>query len=1001
MQQQQLHYQGDMLPQYNMTTPMQTNQLPDNYFTHPPPPRQMPPPPSYPNSMQVKGMNQQQYQMPYQSQPSPLNLDDLTSPISTSMTSPSFGCHTSVTPPLVGIHGLASPVTPNAPSPMYTSLPSPMNPPMNTPQPLPITSPMHPAMTPPLTSPAPRKGSVSRRASRQKSNSIEATTSIDMQDLTDIGFNQQFDVMNTEDMNNPMAFTPQNPGVSPGHNVNYMQRGLVSPVRTQSMVGYHTPLQHQHSNNRSSNFPFDQDMMYDNEFTRSNPLRGKLSNPPSFMPPMSAANINAENSNEMKVSEMFDEQEMSAPPSYHSSQPISGQNNDDTDVFTFDDNKPPSKISMPDQQQRNKQEIQQRMATSTPALPSQQSHDITTKPVITTTSNIPAMHKPLVRQNAMFKGSSQAAKPTTVGQTKLSDGKERKKKGSTKDDGKAAPRRRGRPPSIDKKEHSVKRKKVETFVASSEDNEVRPKIVLNVQLNNKGVPISSITKTKPVPPETPPQPEKVAPVPATTSSSKAVQDLQGFPADFQRYLNNQAEMHRKKKEKKLVTGSLSPITTQSSKNNGKAASGQSNTAVIKGNAPSGSRNQFTPIKSASVSAGSKSNVSRPVPSGPPSPQPKQSSTGFQTKGGVAGVRHRKSSIIEVVDMLHAGQAPGAHAKATTPTATTAQRTTGSVLKSYDRQQSSSETNSALKLKPTPLTQGKTSTQSTTAVKLGGKSPAGGSSGKSSVAIKQVLSKSPSFAAKHGTIVNRANTVRKESKQKSIVVPVSKSPPKNTALDPKMKLTLSKIQEFASAQTFKPMNVETKQTRPAILRPSSGGKSPGRTPTPPQNRAIHRSETLQALLKGRKSPSHAAVPSMSPTENLSSRPSSSLSVISDEDDKMSSKTAVAGISPFMRKQLAQQEGTGNPNRIEPVATGPIDNPGTPENKLVIDDAPGDKFVAVQQDVPSTKHVLPPTNTAPASTPVLEAVAPSADFTMSPSISDNQCLPDDDLMNAAVS
>uniref|UniRef100_H2XSS7 Uncharacterized protein n=2 Tax=Ciona intestinalis TaxID=7719 RepID=H2XSS7_CIOIN len=201
MQQQQLHYQGDMLPQYNMTTPMQTNQLPDNYFTHPPPPRQMPPPPSYPNSMQVKGMNQQQYQMPYQSQPSPLNLDDLTSPISTSMTSPSFGCHTSVTPPLVGIHGLASPVTPNAPSPMYTSLPSPMNPPMNTPQPLPITSPMHPAMTPPLTSPAPRKGSVSRRASRQKSNSIEATTSIDMQDLTDIGFNQQFDVMNTEDMN--------------------------------------------------------------------------------------------------------------------------------------------------------------------------------------------------------------------------------------------------------------------------------------------------------------------------------------------------------------------------------------------------------------------------------------------------------------------------------------------------------------------------------------------------------------------------------------------------------------------------------------------------------------------------------------------------------------------------------------------------------------------------------------------------------------------------------
>ena len=45
----------------------------------------------------------------------------------------------------------------------------------------------------------------------------------------------------------------------------------------------------------------------------------------------------------------------------------------------------------------------------------------------------------------------------------------------------------------------MKRKKIEGF---AEDSEQRGKIVLNVQLN-KGTPISSTTKTKPVPAEIP------------------------------------------------------------------------------------------------------------------------------------------------------------------------------------------------------------------------------------------------------------------------------------------------------------------------------------------------------------------------------------------------------------------------------------------------------------------------------------------------------------------
>uniref|UniRef100_H2ZMZ6 Uncharacterized protein n=1 Tax=Ciona savignyi TaxID=51511 RepID=H2ZMZ6_CIOSA len=229
-------------------------------------------------------------------------------------------------------------------------------------------------------------------------------------------------------------------------------------------------------------------------------------------------------------------------------------------------------------------------------------------------------------------------------------------------------------------------------------------------------------------------------------------------------------MDRKKKEKKFVTGSVSPVTTQANKA-AKTASGQS-TAVV--NTPGG-RGLFAPIKSASIT--NKSTPTRPAPGTPTSP--KQTNPVTQTKGGAApAARHRKSSIKDVVEMLHAGQA---HVTKTT-TSNTLQRNTsvqapGAVMKSYDRQTSSVD--AASKSKPSFPPQSKP--PSSLSPKLGGKSPAGSSSGKASVSSKPTFNKTTNVAGKHGGLVNRANIIRKDPKIKSSAregqIPVSKSPPK--------------------------------------------------------------------------------------------------------------------------------------------------------------------------------------------------------------------------------
>jgi len=136
-----------------------------------------------------------QHQNQY-SQPSPLNLDELTSPLTPSLTSPSFTSQTTshaITPPLVPQGMAPSPGVVSMPSPLYP--PSPMHPPMNTPQPIPMPSPMHPTMTPPIQSP--RK--IGRRLSKQKSQSLEPSMSnppsvSEAKDF-DISFSPNFDVI--------------------------------------------------------------------------------------------------------------------------------------------------------------------------------------------------------------------------------------------------------------------------------------------------------------------------------------------------------------------------------------------------------------------------------------------------------------------------------------------------------------------------------------------------------------------------------------------------------------------------------------------------------------------------------------------------------------------------------------------------------------------------------------------------------------------------------------
>uniref|UniRef100_H2ZMZ7 Uncharacterized protein n=1 Tax=Ciona savignyi TaxID=51511 RepID=H2ZMZ7_CIOSA len=185
--------------------------------------------------------------------------------------------------------------------------------------------------------------------------------------------------------------------------------------------------------------------------------------------------------------------------------------------------------------------------------------------------------------------------------------------------------------------------------------------------------------------------------------------------------------------------------------------------------------------------------------------------------------------------------------------------------------------------------------------------------------------------------------------------------------------------------------DPKQSRPAILRATSGSKSPGRTPTPPQRSGLFRTETLQALLKG-KSPSHTA--NISSTETPS-HPNSNVSTTTDDD--IASKVSSKSTPPYPRRASFKDTNI-NLNRVEPVQTAPTTNsPSTPDDKLIIDDhTQADKF---EQDQPVAKHnTTSSERVAPLAPPVIDTIP--SDFTMSPTITD-QCLPDDDLMNAAVS
>ncbi|XP_076818094.1 uncharacterized protein LOC143463497 isoform X3 [Clavelina lepadiformis] len=336
-------------------------------------------------------------------------------------------------------------------------------------------------------------------------------------------------------------------------------------------------------------------------------------------------------------------------------------------------------------------------------------------------------HKTLVRQNAVARGTHpiRGTQSTNL-QARVVDEKDKlKKRPVPKEDCvKPVQKRRGRPPSIEKKENTVKRKKMD-----SDDVESRGKIVLNVQLN-KGIAISSTTKTKPAPADGMVTSEKNAICGETSSSTDNVRH-ENHPWDIQRYLKNQSEMDKKKKEKKL--GGSSPLTN----------AGNKMPSTLPQQVSSGTVKTFSGTKSVTPQKGNLGQVST---------QPVQKN---------AAIRPRKGSIKDVVDKLHAASVPKLPS-------------IGSSIIKIPEKQSNIDGNANVKKKPQHIGSAKTGTafSSTSPLKVSATKslPDEQINAKLVTAFKQTSSsRSPNHMQKLTNALNRSNVVKKDPKLNSTSV----------------------------------------------------------------------------------------------------------------------------------------------------------------------------------------------------------------------------------------
>nr|CAB3263724.1 mediator of RNA polymerase II transcription subunit 1-like [Phallusia mammillata] len=996
----------------------------------------MPPPPSYPNSIPMKPV-QQPYQM-QQLYQSPLNLDDLSTPtpMTPSLTSPSFNTQPnmghSMTPPLMPVHNIPqSPNTSSIPSPMYSTQSSPMQPSMNTPQPLPMASPMHPAMTPPLASP--RK--VGRRGSRQKSHSMEVANPNSMDIKSELS---EFNFDETDFFN---------PGTSPAPGNAYMNTKLVSPnlmrgempsfgnsfsfdsdfgTDTDRTLGRKNSLGRRPSGQAFTPQPSmgqdNQDFGIKSEFIQHQEMQQFRPIFPNY-PQQQMTQQQHGGSMDMQ-----DEHSISIKTPTSVTRSISQSSEQpEADPFKFDDNRAPSKISMSDSSGNlQRSGSLSRQSSSSSLMDDSTLKGLLVSPISGGNGNKSAMmkgekggtvlhnllsknlsnigqrraseeslagssqqsmggHKPLVRQNAVSKPGmvkSAASLPA-----KAADGKEKaRKRAAGKDDAaKGPPKRRGRPPSTDKKEHTaVKRKKMD-----DDSESPRGKIVLNVQLN-KGMPISSTTKTKPNQPQTPNTIEKPAasvppppPPPAPTGAPATLAEIGKYSPDMQRYFKTQVEMKMKKKERKLGSGSASPVTAGTSKANGKFP---------------------TPQSAKSGTNGAKV----------PAPAPQKTQVSPQQKP--AAPKLKRNSINDVVEMLQDVAVQKMNEKPATSTA---------------------ENPGLPKLKPIGVPPARMAV---------GKSPAA----KPTSILKQGSSKSPSHSSSKpmagpGRVQQnvkkdqkpRPVTPQRDEKGAFVSPPLAKTSPKTqmqTTLlsqDPKMKTTLNRITESAAAAAAKIGNLPStspnagvaKQRMAGIGRLNSGSKSPGRSVTPPHAKVPfptgipevhiqHDQRVHNLLLKGRKSPAHAV-----PNPDVSTKGGEA------SDDRSSAVRTSAAVS-HPRKSTSSDSAMNAPpakrQSISPaLTTGQVTSssvtvsPMSPTDQLVIDDESAPKLSrsvtpvqaaasssAVRESSPVVKQ--PPATSEP--TPPNFATLMkkgSSEIDFSPIVSGSPCVIDDALMDEAVS
>jgi len=507
----------------------------------------------------------------------------------------------------------------------------------------------------------------------------------------------------------------------------------------------------------------------------------------------------------------------------------------------------------------------------------------------------PSSHKQLVRQNANAKAVLQK---TPSFQGKMSDGSKAKKKGGTVGkDGHSVTtgKRRGRPPSTDKKDANAKERKLEAQPSSSDDSEqARGNIVLNIQLN-KGQPLSSTTKTKPALQEgglggttttvggqmgNPMSAGNPSGNPSMSNNSTSISNDQqqqqtkpkssspftDLPPDLQRYFKSQEDFQqeaiKKKKEKKMIPSHHSVMSSQQQ---GKGAIKSSSTSSI-----------------SSMSAKSTSNSASSIAGGNMTNQA-TSSQKMAARGG------RKNSLKDVVDKLsfrqQSTEISSAPNKVVTGNNPPLQRNNSSNAglqggigkSSMDKVGSSNEMHAFKPMKqnskPSTIQKGGSATQHPSMKSISKSQSSSSGQMRPNISKPPALNRSPSHSMKQmsgnrpsygnmkGVKPRSVTPTQRELIKGSKSPSLTKSPPK--VMDPKLKQTLNKIHETAAASASKPIGNlpgDIAKQRMGMNRPGSGGRlqtsprdiTPGASGRPPTNYMNTKEGPLHSLLKGKSS-----------------------------------------------------------------------------------------------------------------------------------------------------